>query len=299
MRYIAFLLTILILHTANATDTSPLDRVNTDFHQAYDARVSDIIKTFGAIGGRPVLMDLGGNLVFLHDGKKQTYNVTPGAYHKLKDFGHASFAVYLILAQHQGKLTPFQVTALQALKNDLTAAQQILLNSKLSSDQTNNANRLANITLQFINEILQTNLNDSKSLKKYYAATRPMIELLFNQGSEIELKSLDTTIKSWMKELTPKERKKLGVVIATSHQARNQEVSLQYFAKTFGFHYGFGAQAENGYILMENNFDEAAGLSMLARHYLDREAGEMIFNRVDRLQTDILADGAKKYLQHM
>lgn len=310
MRYLFSSLSFFILNTAIANTivscafpnpdkaNLALAQTNCDFHQAYELRVKEISQTLGAVGGRPVLMDLGGNLIFLYNGKKEEYNVTTLPYHELKVFSHAAFSLYLILSQNpSNKLTPDIITELKKLRSDLGAAQKALGDSKLNLTQRNSANHLASMTLNFIDKVLQQNNYNKKTLRVYYQIAGPIIADLINEASGIEIKNLDMITHQWLAKLSQHERNKLGLVLAVSHQARDQEVSLQYFAKALNLKYGSGAHMENGYVIMENQFDEASGLSMLARHYLDRESASFIFGHADHLQTDALANGAKQYFK--
>src|SRR4029450_4850371 len=84
------------------------------------------------------------------------------------------------------------------------------------------------------------------------------------------------------------ERPRLGVVVATSHQARAHNRVMQYFERKLGRPTGVGAQREDGLVSLEGAADEAAAEALLARHYIDREAAQVLFADPSRLQLDLL-----------
>ena len=58
-------------------------------------------------------------------------------------------------------------------------------------------------------------------------------------------------------------------------------------------------QYEDGLIALEGHVDESAALSLLARHYVDREAAFLTFGDPTRLQRDALGDAGAEYLHHL
>lgn len=278
----------------------PLAVLNCDFHTQYEKRIDQIIKTFGAAGGRPIILNLGGTLLFKYNGKTETIDINPENYHYIKIFGHTVFSVYLALSKEvPGHLSNETRATLNELKNHLTQAALIIPSLKQSQDDKKLSRHLANLTESFIKKILNKNSYSKQDLNQYLEKARPSILQIINNAANIELHALDKTVNLWLAKLTQAERKKLTIVVATSHQARAEEISLQYFAKKFGYQYGEGALNEKKIIVLEDKFDEPSALKLLARHYLDRESAKSIFNNPERLQKDLLADSANEILQHL
>jgi hypothetical protein len=276
--------------------TGPLALVNCDFHAAYEKRIAEITASFGAIGGRPVILNLGGTLVFKHNGKTDTVDITPDAYHQIKTFAHATFAVYAILATQSGLLSNDTTSSLRLLQDHLKTAYIALPSLGLKEDELLMSEKLENLTSTFINHVLSQKQVDENELLNFFNNARPLIALVIKKAAEIELNTLDSTVNHWLLLLSSEEKKQLGVVVATAHQARAQEISLQYFGKKFGFHYGEGATNEKNFVVIEGKFDENSSLALLARHYLDRQAAQVILNDPDGLQRDALGDAAKEIL---
>ena len=73
-------------------------------------------------------------------------------------------------------------------------------------------------------------------------------------------------------------------------------MTLQSFCRYVGSP-GEGAQLENCVVILEGSFDVQSATAQLARHYIDREAGQSIFQDPARLQADVLATAAEEYLR--
>jgi hypothetical protein len=265
--------------------------INCDFHKLYENRVSEIIKTFGAPGGVPIVLNLGGTLILKYNGTVKTIDITPPAYHNLKAFGHSAFSIYFILSQTKpGSIDKHASEELKKLQNSLKDASSHLNQLELPSNGRVSVKKLITTTDRFLDKLLKNKYWRREELTSFYRTIRPLISQTATLSGLIELDQLDKAINEWQAPMTENEKSKIGVVVATAHQARNSEISLQYFATKFGFRYGQGAQFENKFVVIEDKFDEPSALKMLARHYLDRDAAQIIFNDPDRLQKDVLGD---------
>ena len=276
----------------------PLARVNCDFHKVYEQRVEQIIRTFGVPGGRAVILNLGGTLVLKYNGKTQTISITPPAYQQVKVFAHASFAVFLLLPQNKsGQLLPPIKLGLSHLEQHLQQSVATIPSIKISLKDKATVTQLANLTLDFINRVLTKNSWTAAERAVYFRNVKPLFFRTTKIAARLELSALDQAINPWLAKMSLQEQKNIGIVVATAHQARASEISLQYFAHKFGQQFGEGASLEHGLVVLEDKFDETAALKLLARHYLDRSAAQIIFNDEARLQRDVLADAARTLLR--
>lgn len=276
----------------------PLSEINCDFHHAYEARIAEILKTFGEPGGRPIILNLGGTLVLKYNGKSSSQEVTPVVYHKLKSFSHVIFSIFLILTQQTpGPLTIKTHQELKEILQHAELALQTIPDDDFSPEENNAVRKLIATSQQFLTVVLRKNTYSVPLLQTYYQLIRPTLFEMVALAGKAEIKSLDQAINPWLKEIKPEDRHKLGVVVAVSHQARAEEISLQYFAKKLKFPYGGDARNENGLVVLEGHFDQASALALLARHYLDRDAARVILGDEARLQRDILSGAAHNILK--
>lgn len=278
--------------------TGPLAITNCDFHHSYENRVNAIQKTFGAVHGRPLIMNLAGTLILKYNGKTESMSITPPAYHQIKSYSHITFTIYLLLSQNSpGNLTAATLTELQKLQSDTDAVQSMLPTLKLTPEANTTLAKLMDLTHVFLNKIIAERSWSYQELIDFYQRIKPFNEQAIRLSVQMELQTLDQAINKWLAMMGPDEIKKLGIVVATAHQPRAQEISLQYFAKRFQLRFGEGALYETALVVLEGQYDEKAAISLLARHYLDREAAQVIFNDPEKLQRDLLADAAKVILE--
>jgi hypothetical protein len=99
--------------------------------------------------------------------------------------------------------------------------------------------------------------------------------------------------------MTEDVRAKLCVVVCGSHQARSQDIMMEYFQRLLGEQAAIGAAHENRVIYAESSFGEEGALDLIARHIIDQDAGEAFFGDRMRLQRDLLSEGASDYVKSL
>ena len=80
-------------------EEGPLAALNCDFHHRYEERVAQTTALFGAVGGRPVILSLGGELRLKRNGGTETVDINPPSFDQIKAFSHALFAAVLAFSQ--------------------------------------------------------------------------------------------------------------------------------------------------------------------------------------------------------
>jgi hypothetical protein len=277
--------------------SGPLALINCDFHHEYEQRVTQEIQSFGAPGGRPVILNIGGSLILKYNGKHETIDITPNQYQEVKVFGHAAVSVFLALYKSQSNQLELEKKRyLASLEDHLKKASLLIPSFKLTPEEMNSVTQLATLTQNFVHKILLQGHWTDKEYNAFFAAVKPLIFDITIIASRVEISALDNALNPWLAQLSPEDKMKIGIVIATAHQSRAKEISLQYFAKKFGATFGEGALLENRITVLEGYFDESSALKLLARHYLDQKIGQDIFGDPERLQRDLLSDAAEKLL---
>jgi hypothetical protein len=267
----------------------PLALLNCDMHESYDARVKEIMGTFGSPNGRPVVINLGGTLILKHGSKTEQIDISPMEFQEIKSFCHASLAVFLILSnKSNATLDKHVIEKLKQMQVHLASAKAIIDTLGLTKEAADAANEMTNLTTQFVQTTLSHKTWNKSDLHHYYEQLQPSLKILIDSAANLQLTLLNQAINQWLTQLTPEEKQHIGIVVAAAHQARAGEISVDYFAKKFNKHLGIGAQGEDGLVIMEDKFDEESAYKLLAKHYLDREIGQAIFNDSESLQHDLL-----------
>lgn len=273
--------------------TGPLAAVNCDFHHLYELRVADLVNSFGAPGGRPVVLNLGGTLILKHNGKQETVAINSNEFHQIKAFGHAALAVALGLENNSFAHSGSKINEyLHSLNTNLKRASQMVDSLNLNLEEKQKLKQLVLLTKRFL-QVLFNKKNCSLEAKIFFKEIKPLIFEINLMAAKRELAALDAAMDAWMTELSPLEQKKIYVVVAASHQAKVDELSVQYFNKRFGSNRMGPPLQEKSLVVIEDKFDEASALKLLARHDLDIRLSKNIFKQAHRLQRDLLADAAK------
>lgn len=258
---------------ATAPDFPPYDplgrRLNERFHTMYRERVAELVLTFGAPDGRPVILAINDDLILMKDGQREDLIVRPDSYHQLKALGHAFFARFLGADDEQ----------------------------------------LPNLTEQYLLQVAGQLGPDARSIAEQIPATlRPealprvvgeLMEQAFTEAARIELELLHQRVHPWWEALDADEKRRCGIVVISSHQSRAERLNVQYFEALTGRRSGPGAFGEDGFVVVEGDIKADDALEHLARHYLDQEVAAELFGDRFRLQIDLLAHGAKAMIPQL
>lgn len=259
--------------TTPAPEFPPYDplgrRLNERFHSMYKERLAQLVLTFGAQDGRPVILAMNDDLVLMKDGQREDLIVRPESYHQLKALGHAYFA----------RLLGAQDPELPALTEDylLQVAGQLPLEARPIAEQ------------------IPSTLRPEAPPREVGA----LMEQAFAEAARIELQLLHQRVKPWWDGLGAEQQTRCGIVVVSSHQSRAERLNVQYFEALTGRRSGPGALGEDGFIVVEGDIHADEALLHLARHYLDQEVSEQMFGDRFRLQIDLLAYGAREMIPEL
>jgi len=275
MRWIILFLAGLMLGGAE-----PLGQLNTAFHEAYAAVRAEAFAHQG-----PVLVVDGDRLVLYRDQTVVAEEVVrPPAYHLLKAVAHVPLAVRLrLVAESPGDLG--------SLRDPLEAARQELPVAFPDPVLRARQLRILDAALAFLDQV-QGRKASPQELDDYSAAMGPLLLANARDSAALELAALDRTVSAWRRQRLATDWDAVRVVIIGSHMARREEVSFQYFCRLLQ------APGEGGRVVYaEEKWNPRDALTLLAGHRVDRELGRAFFHDPDRMHRDLLADGAKKWLE--
>lgn len=273
-----------------APKTGPFMQVNCDFHHAYEARIDNITKTFGAVNGRPIILELGGRLVLKYQGVRHEVDITPTPYPEMKAFLHSIVAVYLFISdQEPGKLTTETLAHLQDLVTDIVRTRESLMHLSVAPNVEHALDSLYKQAVDFLQITLKSQQWSTANLEDFYKKIKAEIFIVKSAAAHVEIAALDKALATWLKKIPKQQKPEIGIVVAIAHQARARGLTVDYFAKKFKKKICVGAQCEDGMVIIEGKYDEDSALSALARHYLDRQMGKVLFAAPLRMQYDLLS----------
>jgi hypothetical protein len=256
----------------------PLDQLNARFRQAYiQAKAASLAR------GGPVLMVAGDRLLlFRGSGQVAEAAIRPALYHRFKEVDHVALALYLLLAQDGAPPADLEVL------RDLIRAARAGLKDWCPAQALDRQERILDACARLLDE---GHRPAPERLAGFAAQLGPLLLANAEAAAALELDALDRQVARFRQDLGAASWKAAQVVILTSPLARREEVTLQYFSRLLG------EPGEGGRIICsEGLWRPEEALDLLATHRVDGEAGAAFFGDPMRMHRDILADGARKWL---
>jgi hypothetical protein len=263
----------------------PLEQLNAAFREAYAKAKKESLTR-----GGPVLTVSGDELVLYRNNVKRAGEVIrPVGYHRLKAVAHVALALHLVLGE-QGGQTRDGAAGLRTIRALALAARDDLKHWASPSDLPRQE-RILDGCLQLLDDQLKPGGLAHGRLAAFGAAMGPLVLANADAAAALELEALHRAVARFRKGMDAGDWDALRVVIIGSHMAREGEVATQYFTRLLG-EPGEGERI----IFAESLWQPRDALDLLATHRVDLGAGAAFFGEPMRMHRDILADGARKWL---
>ncbi|MEO5727002.1 MAG: hypothetical protein ABI134_10340 [Byssovorax sp.] len=272
---------------ARAEVGGPLDGINDDFHNNYEAARTQ------ARHEVPVFVVLADDLLLFHQGRRATWSFSPRGFHVIKSVAHAPVALYAAFERSDGAaLDSAQVARLEALRDKVAAAL-----GRLERDASALEPRPREDVRQVLAacaELLRVPYEhvSRQRLDAFAGELGPTLLRLADDATQLQLDALHAHVEEATGQLSPSERSALQVVVAGDHQARARSLAMQYFQKRLGE----APETERRVTYAEGVSDEASALALVGTRRLDRTLARVFFGEEQRLQRDILGDSARERL---
>lgn len=276
-----------------------LSALNHYFHKDYESLV-DLTTLSLERAGTPVIIAAGDELILRHRGLREAVRVIPPLYHQLKAIGHMVFGIHLSLEvrAHNGlnETDLFEILQQQYL---LKAVLHNLADEGIPDEVRETQAALLSQAAALLADVLRDRAVDRATLREF---ARTMGALMLDNNTRAQRAALDgihAAVTAWMARLTEDMRAKLCVIVCGSHQARSQDIAMDYFQRLLGEKSAAGAAHEDRVIYAESIGSEEGALDLIARHVIDQDAGEAFFGDRMRMQRDLLSEGAADYIESL
>jgi hypothetical protein len=258
----------------------PLTQFNAAFRETY-ARVKADSLTRGA-----VLMVSGDELLLYRNGAETARaTIRPALYHRFKAVAHVPLALHLLLGQGGG--TREQILGLRAL----AAAARAGLGTWAPPPALAGQEQILDGCLRLMDERLAPGGLAPGRLDAFAAAMGPLVLASADWAAALELEALHRQVARYRNDIPAGEWADLRVVVIGAHMARDGEVAMQYFQRLLG-EAGEGSRI----VYAEGLWQPRDAMDLLATHRVDLGEGAAFFGEPMRMHRDILADGARKWL---
>lgn len=268
----------------------PLVDLNQAFRQAYAQARQRSLDRAG-----PIILVEGDRLVLWQDGRREEVEFMPADYHNLKAVSHIPLAVYALLAPDADRrLEPAGLDELRRYRERLPAVARSLPARGWSNDLLRRQKQIVADAEAFLDQVLKEGQTSRPELVRY--TRRQAAALLANaaDAARLQLEALHRQVRRWRASLSADQWKAVRVVVVGSAMPRQQNLSVQYFARLLG-EPGEGRRI----IYAESLWDEKRALNLLGTHLLDTDVGAAFFDDPRRMHRDLLADAARAHLEQM
>jgi len=129
-------------------------------------------------------------------------------------------------------------------------------------------------------------------LEAFARAAGPIVLANATDAAAVQIEAYHRQVTTWRKSLGADAWKRVRVVVLGKQLPRKENIATQYFARLLDVP-GEGPRLSYA---EELSGDDAA-IDLLGSRLLDRTAARAFFNDPERLERDLLSDGAKVYLE--
>jgi hypothetical protein len=287
MRILLALTAVLTVAGARADALPPdaLTHANADFRAMYREAKARALASAG-----PVLLVEGDTLVLRDGAARKTVKFLPPGYTALKEASHVPLALFVLLHDAEGPLADPTRKALEALVSEVRRARPSLRARPFPKGTLARQEQVLDASVALVEGMIGRGAVAPGEVSGFARRIGPLLEANAEDAAALELEALQKQVEAWRAKLGS-AWPRLHVVVMGSHMARTNEISLQYFERLLG------EPDEGGRVVFaEGLWDEEKALDLLATHLLDGAASEAFFGNAVRLHEDMLAEGARKYL---
>ena len=280
---------VTLLSCANSSQPSVLPgghSANQGFIAQYDeARVRAIREVPLAI------LAVGGELVVVRQGQiMERVNAIPPTYTALKEVSHVLLALW-VAAWNTSSENAAKQTALYA--PHLTAVEKGLADSVIPASDRPRQRRLLAAAQELIREAALGQGIPKPTLTQWARRVAPDILENVTEAARAQLELMNTEMTRILMSMDPDEKSAFFVVVGGVHQARANNIQMQYFQALLGAE---SLENDRRVIYAESIRDARGALDLLGTHILDRAIAIDFFASPTRMQRDLLGDAAKGIL---
>ncbi len=271
------------------TAATPLDQADLSFLRTYqlaaDDAIADLPVAWIAVGDRIAIYEHGqrtGEAVYL-----------PSIYTQLKNVSHVGLATWCVLDAADG--APTTGTGLESartLRDEAKASLASLDAAGFSAEQLPRQRALLEPSIAMLDRIVGGEAISSEDQARFAETVAPLQHTNAGDAARAQLEHVNEAVTKLAGGLTAEQREHLHVVVGGAHQARDENVLMQYFRKLLGEE----GPIEHRVIYAEAVFEEAGAMSLLGKHLLDADVSEQFFQQRRRLQIDLLGPAAERIL---
>jgi hypothetical protein len=268
---------------------TPLDRADQTFLRIYQLAAND------AIADLPIAWVAVGDRIAIYEHGQRTGEAVylPNIYTQLKNVAHVSLATLCVLDAADGApMTGIGLESARTLRDDAKASLASLDTAGFSVEQLPRQRALLDTSIAVLDRVVAGEVVSAGDQARFAETVAPLQLTNAGDAARAQLERVNEAVTKLAGGLTAAQRDHLHVVVGGAHQARDENVLMQYFRKLFREE----GPIEHRVIYAEAVFEEAGAMSLLGKHLLDAGVSEQFFQQRRRLQIDLLGPAAERIL---
>jgi hypothetical protein len=277
-----------------------LDELNKVFRTSYAAR-REISKTASGL----VIVVSGSSLILYDKGKEiDRARVIPDQFQILRVFAHLPFGIFLqcrtLQEDGDNNLTSAEKTSFEDYLAKLEKVEKLIGTLGLSLGQVKRQELIVNKSRQFVTSMIASGKCDPTVLLSFAKEIGSAMVEDADDAAVAQIAGTHNQVLKWKTKYQSQDWAKFGVIIRGKQMARRYNVATQYFARlarVVGDDLGYPGEGQR-IVYYESPFNDT-DLDLYATVQIDGEASQAFFGDRLRLSRDILADGAKTFLDSM
>jgi hypothetical protein len=220
---------------------------------------------------------------------KSLPSVTP-TYTTLKDISHIILALY-VASWHRPP--PEAAIALTAYAPYVDTVSASLTQSAIPESDMARQRKLLAAARDLIRQATSKKGVSQEWIDLWARALGPDLLENSREAARSQLELINDEMTAQIKTMTPQEKETFIVIVSGAHQARAENLWMQYLGQLLGPE---AISGERRRVYAESVYDTQGALALLGSHVMDRSIGEAFFDSPTRMQRDLLGDAAKEII---
>jgi hypothetical protein len=266
-----------------------LDALNMLSRAAYRQRLNETQNVLTKI----MVVDLY-SLTFIDHNFQETVSIAPPLYTLLKDWGHSCLGTYSVVIPFLKKEFSGKRAELISFKEHLQESYMRFKQLDWSLEVQLLVEKIFLLNEKLLQIAIESESFEEKFLTDWGSSLKPLLDQSFRDAARVQIDAIHNAVTQWGASLGSEPWKNLWVIPMGPRIAREGFLQTQYFERLIG-----PEGARDRIIFGENLSQITEALRLLQSVVLDRSLSLTLFGDPLRMEIDILAYGAREYLDDL
>ncbi|MGL6072617.1 MAG: hypothetical protein ACRC8S_00520 [Fimbriiglobus sp.] len=269
------------------SSTNPFAEINEDFRKNYRSERQFLL------GKVPFLVIVESDeVVLIHNGQRTVEKFTPEIYHSLKSVAHIPLNLSLIVHGPDGALTESVAGKLLRAKELIVKHRSLVSTAFPPGAQQDRQLEIMRVSEAFIADLLTSQRLDAAKSQAFVQTAFPLVMRNVDEAAASQLDGLHAVMTRWQQQHGDAFLAGVHVIVMGTQAPRRNNLAIQYFSHLLKL-----PGECSRLVYSESLFEEAKSIDLLGTRLLDDQVSETFFGNKERMQSDLLMEGAEKHLR--